>query len=85
MIRANLTHYGTDKQRDALRKVRDAEMDEFNKKHAKLGVYQGANFWRDPRKAAVEAVREAQIRCKMTPVDEAVRAVREAQARCAVK
>lgn len=84
MIRANLTHYGTDKQRDALHKVRDAEMPEFIKRHAGLGIYPGT-LKKDVRAAAVEAVKEAQIRCKMTPVDEAVRAVREAQARCAVK
>lgn len=85
MIRANLKHNDTTKMRDSLRRVRDAEAYELTKRQKVVGVYKGSDFWRDPRKAAVEAVREAQIRCKMTAVDEAVRAVKEAQERCAVK
>lgn len=86
MIRANLKpNNDTTKQREALRNLRNVEMPEFIKRHAWLGIYPGTSKRRDVRAAAVEAVREAQIRCKMTAVDEAVRAVKEAQARCAVK
>lgn len=67
---------------DGLHKIRDAEMERFNKKDKNVLFYRKLRM--SAADKAVEEIKKARIRSSMTVADMAVKEIQKARIRCGV-